>query len=73
MFFIWLLLFNSQPAFLILGLLGIFGKEAEEAASFTAMIWGVMLVVIAALAILYYLGTWILGLLGVSSLIIPLA
>ena len=68
MLFIWLIIYIIQPYLLLFGILGIFGKEAEEAAVYLLIVLVIGLLFLAALAVLYFLGTWIYGLIGFSAI-----
>lgn len=46
MYWFWYFLMASQPYLLLLGLSGILGKEAEDAANDLAMVMGVVFIII---------------------------
>ncbi len=58
MYWFWYLLFAAEPALLLLGMAGYFGKEAKEVADHLAQVVGAIFfafVVLAAIGALIYL------------------
>ncbi|MCA9817064.1 MAG: hypothetical protein KC652_18265 [Cyanobacteria bacterium HKST-UBA01] len=54
MYWFWLFLMASQPYLLLLGLFGVFGKEAEEAANDICAGMAVLLVVALIVAAIWF-------------------
>lgn len=54
MYWFWYFLFCSQPQFLVLGMFGVLGKEAEEAANDLAAVMGIVLLVVLVLVVIYF-------------------
>jgi len=56
MYWFWHFLFVSQPPFLLLGLLGVFGKEAEKVAEDLVGVLGIVILVLVVLAVVLFGG-----------------
>lgn len=54
MYWFWLFLMASQPYLLLLGLFGVFGKEAEEAANDICVGMAILLVVALIVAAIWF-------------------
>ncbi|MES2931124.1 MAG: hypothetical protein V4682_00310 [Patescibacteria group bacterium] len=55
MYWFWYFVFAANPAFLLLGITGILGEEAREAANDLAEILGIVFLVILACVAVYFL------------------
>ena len=61
MYWFWVVLMASNPAFLVMGALGVFGDEAEKVANDMSEGVAVFLVIVVGVGILYFALTSLWG------------
>jgi hypothetical protein len=62
MYWFWLIMMAAQPAFLFVGMTGLFGDDGKKAAEDLHEVFGVLLIVVVIIAAVVVLAIWVSGL-----------